>query len=278
MQPIYLLIDGQQSGPYSLAQVQQLQAEGKVSGQTLAWKEGMKDWMTLDTLLPSVRPEGTPPPFVKPLPPVPATAVPVRKGMNGCLLAAIIVGALFGGLFVISCLAGIALGPITNGIKKAKENMTMQRARQIDLMLFQYSVDHNGAYPEGKTSTEVFQKLLDGKYTSDPATFYFAMPGKVQPVSNKLTSENVCYDVTSGLGPDSPGTVPVVFSTGYTVSYSSDGGATHNVGTQLPFPGIAVAYKDNSALFLRSAPDGSVPGFIPATFNPGTQTYQQLTP
>jgi len=286
MPDIYLHIDGQQTGPYQLDQVRQMLAEGKVSAQTMAWYQGLNEWVMLAKVLATFRPEGTPPAFAPPPPPPPPPSqpVPAKKGMNGCLLAALIVGAVaFVGLFVVSCLAGIALGPITKGIEKAKENMAMQRTRQIGIAMVTYANDHNGAYPGGNTSTEVFQKLLDGKYITDPSVFYLAMTGKTKPASDKLTAENVCFDVTSGVTSDSSGDLPVVFSTGYTVTYSPGAGATRDPGVQLPFPGIVVAFKSNRAQWMgspnyRVGPDGSIDQFIPATFDPGAKIYQQLKP
>ncbi len=197
--------------------------------------------------------------------------------MNGCLLAAII-GVVVGffGIIGISILAAVALPSITHGIAKAKENAAVQQTRAISLALMQYSIDNN-AYPDGKTSTEIFQKLVDGKY-AQPEIFYFAMPGKTKPTSNTLTPENVCFDVTSGAGTDSSDDVPLVFSTGYTLSYAAGESATPVSGTELPFKGMAVSYKNNSAKFLQADADGAVPNVVPANFDPGTKTYTQLTP
>jgi len=273
MPDIYLHVEGQQTGPYQPAQLRQLVAEGKISAETPAWYDGLAAWSTVSAILAAFPAAGSPPSY----PPPPPPQAPAKKGMNGCLLAAIIVGAVFGGIFVLSCLAGIALGPITNGIKKAKESMSMQQARAIELAMFCYANDNNGAYPDGKTSTEVFQKLIDGKYISDPGIFYVAMPGKTKATSNTLTADNVCYDVTSGVTADSPDDLPVVFSTGYDVTYAAGASATQDRALT-PFPGIGVAYKSNSARFIQAGPDRAVPGFIPANFDPGNKTYQQLRP
>jgi hypothetical protein len=274
MPDIFLHLDGQQAGPYSTDQVRQFLAEGRVTGETPAWHQGLSGWSTVSVVLAAFPPAGGPPPFVAPPAPVPA-----KKGLSGCALAAIIVGCLFV-LLIGPCMVcvGVALGPITNGIKKAKESVAIQQARQIDLMLYAYSVDHFGAYPDGKTSTEVFQKLLDGKYASDPAVFYVAMPGKIKPTSSSLTPDNVSFDVTSGIGSDSSDGVPVVFLTGYTMSYTSGGSATRIPGQETAFPGIAIAYKNNSARFINSFPDGTVFKAVPETFDPGNKNYVQLRP
>ena len=283
MPEIYLHLDGQQKGPYQPAQVRQLLAEGKISAETSAWYQGLSEWSTVAKVLEAFSvTEGVPPPFVPPPPPpVPqaqAAQPPAKKGMSGCMLAVLIVGGIgLVSLPFIACLAGIALGPIEKGIERAKETMAMQRARQIGIAMFAYADDHNGAYHDGKTSTEVFQKLLDGNYVSDPATFYIAMPGKTKPTSNQLTAANVCYDVTSGVTSNSPDNVPVVFTTGYTVIYSA-GITMRDPGASAPFRGIDVAYKGNGARFIQAGADGSIRNFIPLNFDPDGKTYQQLRP
>jgi GYF domain 2 len=277
MPDIYLHIDGQQTGPYQPDQVRQLVAEGKAANDTPAWYQGLSEWSTVAVVLGIV--PSTPPPFVPP--PVP----PPPKGMSGWLIAAIILGALFVLVGPCACLAGIALGPITKGIEKAKESAAMQQTRAIALAMFAYANDHKGEYPDGKTSTEVFQKLLDEGYIADPSIFYIvSMPGKTKATSHKLTADNVCFDVTSGVTADSSEDLPVVFSTGYTVSYFSGAIPMRDTSEQPPFPGIAVAYKSNRSQILTPSShplehaDLDLDHFIPATFDPGTKSYQQLKP
>ena len=283
MSDIYLHVDGAQTGPYQPAQVRQLLAENKIAGETLAWREGLSEWAPVATVLAAFPVAGVPP--AAPVPSV--TPVPsAKKGMSGCMITAIILGCLAAaGLVILPCLAGIALGPITMGIKAAKGSASMQTTRAIALAMYQYEIDHQGAYPDGSTSTEVFQKLVDGKYITNPGIFYIVMPGKVRATSTTLTAQNVCYDVTSGITADSPDSLPVVFCTGYTVSYNAGASAVPDSATSIPFTGpgtafggIAVAYKSNNAYFKRAGADGTVTGFIPADFNPGTKTYRQLRP
>src|ERR1700722_12787274 len=67
------------------------------------------------------------------------------------------------------------------GIPQAKRDAMMQQCRQIGLMMISYAMDNaanNNAYPDGKSSTEVFQKLLDSGYCTDPSIFYLSLPGK----------------------------------------------------------------------------------------------------
>jgi type II secretory pathway pseudopilin PulG len=280
---IFLHIDGQQSGPYPPAQVRQFLAEKRISAETLAWHEGLSAWAPVGTVLAAFPPASVPPPVMPP--PAPAMPpIPAKKKMSGCLLAFLIaIGALIVAIPVLSCLAGLALGPITVGIKKAKESASMQTSRAIALAMFQYADDHNGAYPDGKTSTEVFQKLLDGKYISDPGLFYLEMPGKTKATSSTLTAENVSYDVTWGVTSSSSGSTPLVFCTGYIVTYTAGASAARDSTSPTPFPGpdrllagLAVAYKDNNARFLQG--DETVPNFVPPDFDAGTVTHHQLKP
>jgi len=172
-----------------------------------------------------------------------------------------------------------------NGINKAKESMAMQTARQIAIAMQQYSLDHNGNYPDGLTSTEVFQKLIDGKYIADPGIFYLAMTGKTKATSSHLTADNVCFDVTSGVTSATADGMPVVFCTGYTVTYSGGASAIRNDPVATPFPGpgrglagLAVGYKNASARFLIAGENGTVPNFMISSFDSGGKFYAQLKP
>ena len=203
-------------------------------------------------------------------------------------------------VFAIMVLAGVAHGPVTGpyggGYFKARQTAVMQQARQIEQCLYQYSVDHGGHYPEGKTSTEVFQQLIDQKYVTDPEVFYFGhfkISGKVKPEGDHLSPENVCFDVTCCVDSSSPDDLPVVFLTGFKVNYLPGAKAVPIVQSEAikrtwsqwwngtsndQHRGIAVSDKDNSARWIRADDDGSIPNFIPADFDPKGKTYRQLTP
>jgi hypothetical protein len=164
-------------------------------------------------------------------------------------------------------------------IEKVQEDAAILQSHMIAHALYRYSLDHNGEYPEGETSTEVFQKLLDEKYISPPGIFFIPLPGKTRLIAGQLTSENVCFDVTSGIKADSSPFVPVVYLTGYTVNYTADAGAKADTIAQFPFlQGIAVVYKNNHEVFLKADSEGAVLHFIPADFTSGTSNYRQLKP
>jgi hypothetical protein len=141
-----------------------------------------------------------------------------------------------------------------------------------------YAADHGGAYPEGGSSTEIFQKLLDGHYVSDPQTFFVLMGGKFPADTNQLDARNVCFDVTAGASPKSPGDLPLVFTSGFDVSYKPGVNATHATDIVGIVHGIAVGYRDGSVHFRHAAPDGTVPNVVPAGFDAGGERYRQLKP
>jgi hypothetical protein len=143
------------------------------------------------------------------------------------------------------CLSGLVLvvfflafGPMLHAIKQARQRAWMQQAQAISVAMMLYYNNH-GSYPDGNSSTEVFQKLLDEKYCSDPALFYVPLPGKIKAMpGQKLKPESVCFDVTSGAGPRSS-KCPLVFLTGYKMNYAPGGTASPLVK---PWPKIIVVY------------------------------------
>jgi hypothetical protein len=198
-------------------------------------------------------------------------------------------------VFLVIILLGIFFVPSvapTHG-DAAIRNACMQTSRSIGLCLYQYSVDHSGHYPEGKTSTEVFQHLIDEKYVTDPSIFYCSylkIPGKVRSQNDHLKSENVSWDVTCCVDSSAPDGLPVVFLTGYKVTYQAGARAIllHPLPAQ-PWwrsmfyeqpkpPFLAVCYKNNSAMVKRADDDQSISDFIPANFDSAGKIYRQLTP
>ncbi len=51
MDAIYLVLNGQSTGPHTLAQVRELLAKGEISRDTPAWYEGLADWTTVGPVL-----------------------------------------------------------------------------------------------------------------------------------------------------------------------------------------------------------------------------------
>jgi hypothetical protein len=150
----------------------------------------------------------------------------------------------------------------------------LRQVRWLGQVLDSYAKDNNGKYPTGKSSTDIFQQLLDQNYINDPTWFYFSMPGKTKPASNKLNPENVCFDVTDGVLPDDSESLPLVVTTGYKIDYIP-GGKAHPLVNSYP-QRIDVYYRGNQAFHKIGGTDG-IPLIDPA-FDPKGRTYRQLTP
>ncbi len=190
---------------------------------------------------------------------------------------------------IIAILAGVALGPIANGIKQAKHNTAMQQGRQIGQMCFSYSTDNaqNGnAYPSDTTSAKIAADLLSANYASDPAAFVVAgqagiTPGTVSGGSVTLTSTNISWSftiqsttTTGGVTPTTSDLIPLVYFNNGTAGAitspfpaTSGTAKTTQVASTAPFgtDGIAVFYKGNNALYIKATDaSGTIPNFISA--------------
>jgi hypothetical protein len=197
----------------------------------------------------------------------------------------------------------IVFGPINRGggLMKNVASANMQTAHTLALALFQYSIDHDGNYSDAKSSTEIFQRLIDGGYITDPKIVYLSVPGKTMPVPGaKLTPENVGWDVTADVTSSSPDGLPLVFMTGYRIEYEPDGraipvgGSNEAVaprrtwqewwnGRNVPPAGIPVAYKSNQTIFIPAkesfvGPHGAILHFVDPKTDFAGKTYRQLTP
>jgi hypothetical protein len=212
-------------------------------------------------------------------------------------------GSFFGclpyvlGAFILFLLA---VGPMTTGIPpgKAWHNIMMQQTRIISEAMLQYANDHQGNYPSGKSSTEIFQKLLDGKYVEDGSLFYVSMKGKTPPVARQsLKPDNVCFDVTSPVDIPAPDYLPLVFSTGYKVDYKQGAsafamvppqnkwfglesliGVSSRTDTVDPSDAIVICYKGPNACTIKADSNGHISNFVSTNFNANGKTYRQLTP
>jgi hypothetical protein len=173
----------------------------------------------------------------------------------------------------------------SRGIAATRASPIVQASHALGLAMYCYANDNDGKYPTGKSSTEIFQKLIDGEYITDPAIFYIAelhIPGKRPTTFKKLKPSNVCWDVTVPVEVGrTDGCVPLVFTTGFKINYVAGGSA-------VPYPtpssatrgGFTVFYVNNTAAYIRN--DGKldevVPNVIHFTFKTNGLTYVQLSP
>src|ERR1022692_1566754 len=113
-----------------------------------------------------------------------------------------------GFIIIIVYVAGHFLEPIPPG---PRGNIVLKgpaaaACRGIADCLHKYSLDHQGHYPEGKTSTEVFQHLIDEKYMTYPEYLWAYVPfsGKIPAEGTHLKPENVGWDVTCCVDSSAP--------------------------------------------------------------------------
>ena len=193
---------------------------------------------------------------------------------------------------IIAILAGVALGPITGGIKKAKESGAMQTTRTIALAEFQYANDNDQSYPDGTDAGVVGLALITGNYVSDPGLFFISGDTtgaiKLAGVATSFKAVNCSYDFTGvganvGVPSTAPDQLPLVWSTGQTgLAYpaANVGQAFAPAGGVFGKDGIAICYKSNNAFFR--APNGNASIlfppqgqaiFIDQTFDPSGVTY-----
>jgi prepilin-type N-terminal cleavage/methylation domain-containing protein len=174
---------------------------------------------------------------------------------------------------IIAILAGVALGPITNGIKKAKQSAGLQTVRTIATSEFTFSNDNNGAYPDtsmpsgntGSAAEAVARALLAGNYVTDPTIFWISggVAGKYTgtAASTAIAASNISWDFAgyggSGISSNAPDQLPVVWSSvagtgGVEPTIATAGALNATPGSVDPYgtQGVAVAYKSNSAKFI----------------------------
>jgi prepilin-type N-terminal cleavage/methylation domain-containing protein len=199
---------------------------------------------------------------------------------------------------IIAILAGVALGPITNGIKQAQHNASMQWGRQLGQVCFSYATDNsqNGnAYPADATGLAICQDLLNANYVQDPNLFGVPQQsGYTKPTTSgtgtTLVNTNVSWSftcvaltTTGGITSTASDLTPLVYfnngaGTAVTTPFPASPGTAKSVtyGTAAPFKtdGAAVFYKGNNAVYLKAlgATAGQITGFISANDTDST-TY-----
>jgi prepilin-type N-terminal cleavage/methylation domain-containing protein len=200
---------------------------------------------------------------------------------------------------IIAILAGVALGPITNGIRKAKESAAMQTCRTLALAEFQAANDNNQIYPDGADAGVIAAALVSGNYVSDPGIFIISGDVATKAGANQpVTQPNVTYDFMgvngaasgsySGVGSAAPDQLPLVWSPDTNVPVipagNTEAGAEFVPNNPLfGKDGIAVAYHSNNSFFRAPAINAPAAGaypdkqgealFIDDTFNPSNVNY-----
>jgi len=222
---------------------------------------------------------------------LPNRSVRLLKSRDGFTLVELLVV-----IGIIAILAGVALGPITTGIQKAKQNSAVQQCHALGLGMFAFANDNSQLYPDisnpnpnsgsGADATKVAWALISGNYVSDPAQFWISGGTATKYAGSAATSiakNNISFDFAGaqnqgGLSTTAYPFLPLFWNSVGLASYPSI-----NVGTALNFPlppagsafgttGMAFFYCDEHAAFITSGTSsltavsaGSVTGSVTPT-------------
>ncbi len=227
------------------------------------------------------------------------TARPRRRGGFTLVELLVVIG-------IIAILAGVALGPITRGIKQAQESTAVQVAHQMGALEFAYSNDYSQTYPYGGQSEVIANLLLNGGYVNNPNIFYVAgtqgnakYSGATAPYNLAAANCNWDYWVngTGGLSSTANDLTPLAQTetgtgagiTGLPTATGSGIALTINPAVAaFGADGIAVYYKGNNAAFIKctltgaatatNVPASGVPYVGPQYADPAGASYQSVVP
>jgi hypothetical protein len=127
-------------------------------------------------------------------------------------------------MIIFGTLLGLTIPHSIVGLVRQPENASPARAHNLAIASFSYAEDNNGCYPTGKTSTEIFQQLYNGKYLTQPGDVFLIehsdkTSGRTLAQADPaihLNGLNVSWDYTTrartGLTGDDPGDTPLLFS------------------------------------------------------------------
>ena len=112
---IHISRNGQQEGPYTAEQIQQMLADGSIARYTLAWKEGLSQWVPLSQILDSSPPQ---PSHIAPPPgPIAPVATIQHSGIGRLAYFGILIGILIGITLLTAILqSAVASEPAAAGV------------------------------------------------------------------------------------------------------------------------------------------------------------------
>jgi hypothetical protein len=150
-------------------------------------------------------------------------------------------------------------------------NASPAKAHKLAIASYAYAQDHGGYYPNGETSTVIYQKLFDGKYLSDPSSLFINSNGGRTYASSypsvHLNAENVSFDFTTrsetGLTKDDPDDLPLLFSCVVEAPQYVSGANAASIDKTCPGGDFRLTIADlDQRCFLAHA---SQPGKVPVT-------------
>jgi type II secretory pathway pseudopilin PulG len=200
---------------------------------------------------------------------------------------------------VLVVLVAVGFGPVSEYLDKSNVNHAAEKARTLSTLLSQYATDNNDVYPVGEgtpnvgKSEGIARNLLENHYAPDASVFAVGSTRTYRGTAtdfSDLAATDISWDFTggatasTGLMSTAPDLLPVVYTTGETVTYPTAAGAGLDLRLSRNGPfksrGVVVAYKNNSAVFIPGMPSGSnleCKGFISTEFK-DTATYTQIKP
>lgn len=143
--------------------------------------------------------------------------------------------------------------------KSTASPASISHARQLGTILFTWASDHNFTYPDGSSSTEVFQRLMDEGYLEPKVAvdllYIRGMPGKVPyPGSGPLKPEHVSWDLVAPVKDNANDRLPLLVSTGWELIFLPGAPAEIRDKRLLNDPdtikGLFVYRKGNSADYI----------------------------
>ncbi len=190
---IFIQHQGQQTGPFSLQQIQSGFLSGLYQHSDLIWHQGIEGWIPLSTLLNNNAAATVSPQTVMPLSSGLAltsmilgvssfacllTSIPAiicghiassqiknsngRITGKGFVLAGLITGYVGLGLVLIAVIAGLTMPMIMSQVKVANRSEALRNAKSFGIALYTFH-DEYGSYPNAETASRVSTK------TSTPA-------------------------------------------------------------------------------------------------------------
>lgn len=144
---------------------------------------------------------------------MPSSSPKLSKSGIGCAVV----------FLVLAALLAIWTHNVWNQIKASRVGYARyEKGIEWSRAMSLYLLTHHGQYPPAKSSTEIFQKLLDAHVVENPDALYFPMPGKVPAgkEATRLLPENVCWDIIVPDGPPDWKANLMMVSTGVRVTYS----------------------------------------------------------
>ena len=179
-------------------------------------------------------------------------------------------------LFVVTFLVLVIIAaPVLalRSFRRNAEGYTAERARNLAFAAFRYANDHGQVYPFGTTSTEIFQKLYDGKYLAEPSDVFMTSNGNKTmykgPVPVALKPQNVTWDFLTrdrtGLTTGDPADLPLVFTEVDTAPDWAPGVNNATITSTNPWgtDGVTMCTLGQQAFFVR--PGSSWSATVPLT-------------